>query len=138
MTASTELTSSPALVQLYLTTVTQLAALGLSAAPPGQPAAAEGACATDALDGNPLTEGRYISSLLAACGDDLLPFVQLYHGLLGAAAAGGGRLHLVSALAFGCPQLLPRLWRCDHAQATTIYSTEARATSSSREAHSVA
>ncbi len=67
----------------------------------------------DALDGSPQAESRYISGLLAACGDDLLPFVQLYHCLLGAAAAGGGRMHLVSALAFGCPELLPRLWRCE-------------------------
>ena len=70
----------------------------------------------DALDGSPLVEGTYISGLLAACGDDLLPFVQLYHCLLGAAAGGGGgggRTQLVSALAFGCLQLLPRLWRCE-------------------------
>ena len=76
----------------------------------------------DALDGSPLAEGRYISGLLAACGDDLLPFVQLFHCLLDAAAAaggGGGRTHLVSALAFGCPELLPRLWRCECALAHT-------------------
>ena len=69
----------------------------------------------DALDGSPLVHGTYVGGLLAACGDDLLPFVQLYHCLLGAAPAPnrGARTHLVSSLAFGCPQLLPRLWRCE-------------------------
>ena len=76
----------------------------------------------DARDGSPLAEGRYISGLLAACGDDMLPFVQLYHCLLGTAAAGGGggRTHLVSALAFGCQQLLPRLWRCNPCSISVI------------------
>ena len=71
--------------------------------------ACNGVLRTGAPERDLLAEGRYISALLAACGDDLLPFVQLYHRLLSAAPAG--RSQLVSALAFGCSQLLPRLWR---------------------------
>lgn len=71
----------------------------------------------------PLDEARHITRLLKAASRDALPFLQLYHRLLGSTAAvaallgapaeaGALERRLVNALAFGCPDLLPTLWRC--------------------------
>ena len=149
MPLSPDLSSSPVQFQLFLRTMSQLAARAIdesscmqASASAGVPRTApsptmsstfvarfpryieprlmltavlcqfvpHGVLAADAPEGGVLAKGRYISGLLAACGDDLLPFVQLYHRLLSAAPAG--RSQLVSAMAFGCSALLPRLWRC--------------------------
>lgn len=71
----------------------------------------------------PLDEARHITRLLKAAGRNVLPFLQLYHRLLGSAPAIAALLgalaeaealerRLLNALAFGCPHLLPTLWRC--------------------------
>ena len=74
----------------------------------------------EALTLRPADEARTITRWLHFSERDLLPFVCFYHALLSNVTAVAALLgtppepmqaRLVNALAFGCYDLLPKLWR---------------------------